>query len=193
MAEFRCPDAPQHILRRKVCLNAASKDVKGRLKLLNGERQHCDESGCKTLKTVHGLKVQVRRHAPCDSKAARPLDGTLVVEKLATVFEQTGFGRGMHAGDFVLQGRLGVVVRGRLSGMTNVGTHRRPHLEGCQKCRAPGMMEGRLCGRIEEAKDPALKGCDVFGTYRLRFEPTADGGSGTIVGAFEGVIVCPCG
>jgi hypothetical protein len=147
--------------------------------------------GLQDPEDAHELKVEVVAHAPCDSPEGRVLNGTLDVARLITAFEQDGDHRGLHAGDFVWTG-VGTQVAGRMSGMTNVGTHRQPAFDKCQVCHARGVMEGRLCGEIVEAHDPKLKGCEVFGVYRIRFDPSAKGGSGGVAGTFEGVIVCPC-
>ncbi len=186
-----CPDDPAILLRDPVCLTTLSKDLKGELALHASEPYFCKEPGCKTLKTAHELKVEVLPHAPCDSPESKVLNGILEVGRLITAFEQDGTHRGLHAGDFVWTG-AGTKVTGRISGMTNVGTQRQPAFDKCQVCDTRGVMEGRLCGEIVEAHDPALKGCEVFGAYRIHFEPSAKGGNGGVAGTFEGVIVCPC-
>jgi hypothetical protein len=87
----------------------------------------------------------------------------------------------------------GLVLKltGRMSGFTNVGTHR-PPIKVCQKCNDVGIMEGRLCGQVTEAGSTRLKGCRVLAAYRIRFDASIQGGSGAVVGTLEGVIVCPC-
>ena len=65
----------------------------------------------------------------------------------------------------------GVFATGTLSGITNAGTHRAPFEPSCQPCHAPGFMEGRFCGVIRRSTDdPALLGCQVFGSYKLEFK-----------------------
>jgi hypothetical protein len=54
-------------------------------------------------------------------------------------------------------------------------------------------MEGRFCGTIRQSQRPALRGCQVIGTYRFHFDPNkTDGGHGGISGTLEGEIVCAC-
>jgi hypothetical protein len=54
-------------------------------------------------------------------------------------------------------------------------------------------MEGRFCGTIRQSQRPALRGCQVIGTYRFHFDPNkTDGGRGGISGTLEGEIVCAC-
>ena len=100
----------------------------------------------------------------------------------------TGMARGLHAGTFVWRTSVGV-VQGRLSGMTNEGTHREPAFKGCQECGERGVMEGKLCGRLVRAADPKLAGAQVTAAYRFAFEPTEKGGEGELVGTIEGLVV----
>ena len=79
-----------------------------------------------------------------------------------------------------------------MSGMTNEGTHREPAFDGCQKCGDIGVMEGRLCGRLVRASDPALIGAQVTAMYRFAFEPSEKGGEGSLKGTIEGVVVRNC-
>src|SRR5262249_16994369 len=71
-------------------------------------------------------------------------------------------------------------------------THREPAFRACQRCDERGVMEGRLCGEVVSAENRALRGCQVLGAYRIRFDPGASGGEGEVAGTFEGVIICPC-
>jgi hypothetical protein len=187
-----CLDDPGTILQKDWCVSALSKDLSGTLHLGETKPHQCTKPVCKTLKTVHQLTVKVATHAPCDSKAGTLLDGTLVVERLVTVFDQDGTHRGLHAGDFTWHGTAGITVAGRMSGVTNVGSHRAPAFTECQKCDDKGVMEGRLCGQITSPNTPALNGCQVVADYRIKFDPGATGGQGAIRGTLEGVIVCSC-
>jgi hypothetical protein len=189
---FICLDDPITIQQKGWCLTAVSKDTRGELTLADSKSHQCPNPSCKTLKTIHRLKVQVAAHPPCDSHAGALLDGTLVVEKLVTVFDQDGMHRGLHAGDFVWTGAAGVQVSGRLSGVTNVGTHRLAAFTDCQRCDQKGVMEGRLCGRIQSPNHPELNGCQVTAAYRITFDPSVTGGQGAVRGTMEGVILCPC-
>ena len=188
----QCLDDPATILQKDWCLNALSKDLSGTLTLADSKPHQCHVPACKTLKTVHQLKLKAVTHAPCDSKAGILLDGPIAVDRLVTVFDQDGTHRGFHAGDFVWQGAAGIQVTGRISGVTNEGTHRLPAFTDCQKCDDKGVMEGRLCGQIASTSTPALNGCQVIAAYRIKFDPGATGGQGGVRGTLEGVIICAC-
>lgn len=188
-----CLEDPRTLWEERVCLEPVSKDLRGELKLLDRERQECDEPRCLTLKTDHLLRVDLRSHEPCDSKLGQLLDGTLLVRRLITALaDGTGQGRGLHAGDFRWFGD-GFRIEGRLAGMTNVGTHREPAFRDCQQCHDPGYMEGRLCGRVVRAKEEHLVGCQVTAAYRLRFDPSEGFEDSGVEGTLEGLVVCRCG
>jgi len=187
-----CLEDPRALWDRPICLNPVSKNVRGDLRLLERELQTCEPDDCRTLKTDHLLKVEVRGHEPCDSKASELLDGVLNVRRLITAFmDGSGENRGLHTGAFDWIGD-GARVRGTMSGTTNAGTHREPVFDPCQQCRAPGYMEGRLCGRILKAKDERLRGCRVAASYRLLFDPSEGAIDSGITGTIEGLIVCTC-
>jgi len=189
----QCLDDPATILQKEFCLSPLSKDlVSGTLQLTDSKAHQCQKPVCKTLKTVHHLTVKVTAHAPCDSHAGALLDGLLEVARLVTVFDQDGGHRGFHAGDFVWKGAGSTQVTGRMSGITNAGTHRAPAFSDCQKCDDKGVMEGRLCGQITSTSTPAINGCQVVAAYRIKFDPGSTGGQGAFRGTLEGVIICPC-
>jgi hypothetical protein len=188
----QCLDDPATILQKEWCLSALSKDLTGDLKLGDSKAHQCHTPPCKTLKTVHVLKLKVVGHAPCDSAPAKALDGALTVDRLVTVFDQDGQHRGFHAGDFTWSGAGGLQVTGRMSGVTNAGTHRLPAFKDCQKCDDRGVMEGRICGQIVSPNNPPLNGCQVMAAYRIRFDTSATGGTGAVSGTLEGVIICSC-
>jgi len=189
--QWTCPEDPPTLLTTTVCLSALSKDMRGELDLTDRIEKKCPKPECRTLTTVHRLLVEMAPHDPCDSSLAKYFNGRLVVERLVTIFDQDGNHRGFHAGDFQWFGQ-GVQAAGRISGMTNVGTHRKPVFEPCQECGDRGVMEGRLCGSVVETEFGELKGCQVIGVYRIRFDPQEGGAQGSVEGTFEGVIVCPC-
>jgi hypothetical protein len=97
----QCLDDPATILQKEWCLSALSKDLSGTLTLVDSKTHQCHTPPCKTLKTIHTVKLKVVAHPPCDSQPAHPLDGDLGVDKLVTAFDQDGTHRGFHAGDFV--------------------------------------------------------------------------------------------
>jgi hypothetical protein len=188
----RCLDEPAIIFKQRMCVNAVSKNFKATIKLVDKDEQKCDKPECGTLKTIHALKIGVVSNNPCDSKLGKTLTGTIVVERLASAFDQNGAHRGFHAGDFVWKTAT-FVAEGRMSGVTNAGTHRKPIFNDCQPCDARGFMEGRICGEIVDTKKPELKGCQIIGTYRMRYTPTATGPNAGGQGTIEAVLVCPCG
>jgi len=188
----QCLDDPATMLQKEWCISALSKDLRGTLHLSDHKTHQCQTPPCKTLKTVHQVKLNIVGHPPCDSQTAHVLDGVIKIDKLVTVFDQDGQHRGFHAGDFTWQGAGSTQVTGRISGVTNVGTHRLPIFTDCQKCDAKGVMEGRLCGQIASTSTAALNGCQVMAAYRIKFDPSLTGGQGDVSATLEGVIICSC-
>ncbi len=189
-----CLDDPAALLEQRVCIHNVSKDARGTLELNAKEPEACGTPECVTLKTVHRFKVELRRHE-CDSKSGALLDGTLVVERLVTAFERDGLQRGVHAGDFDWFIDGGGLIRGRISGITNAGTHRAPVFKPCERCHEPGVLIGRLCGEIEQAPPGAdyLQRAKVVATYKVQFKASDQGGDDPdIQGTVEGVVIVPC-
>jgi hypothetical protein len=187
----QCLDDPGAILEKNSCLNAISKNIEGGLKLVNAKDHTCRLPECQTLKTVHKLTMVPGTNEPCDSKFAAPFAGKITVARLVTAFIQNEKGRGFHAGDFDWVAP-GLRVQGRMSGVTNVGTHRAPVFKECQNCDDIGVMEGRLCGQVVESKDRSLGQCQIVAAYRIKFKPS-DGGNMKFEGAtLEGIISCLC-
>lgn len=185
-------DDPSRLWNERLCLEPVSKNMRGKLELLNRERQECEEPKCLTLKTDHLLRLEVRSHEPCDSELGQRLDGRLLVRELVhALTDGTGLGRGPHTGAFIWVGS-GIEIQGTMSGMTNVGTHREPVFEPCQECHNPGVMEGRLCGRITRSQQPELIGCRVAAAYRIKFDPSEGFQDTEVEGTLEGVVVCGC-
>jgi hypothetical protein len=179
------------LIDRVVCLSELSKDLEGELRLLESEKERCKELDCTTLETVHQLELKVARH-DCDSDVGSLLDGTLHSGDLVHKFKDgDGNRRGVHEGTFRWRGR-GTLATGTLTGITNAGTHRKPAFDDCQRCDERGVMEGMLIGVIRRARDRRLIGCEVRAAYRLRFDPSEQGGSGAISGTLEGALVCDC-
>lgn len=188
--DFKCFDDPEGILSKSFCVSALSKNLKGKMPLRSSTRKQCEEPKCATLHTRHEMKARIDR-TNCDSKLAKSFNGSLELRSLSTAFDTDGMHRGFHAADFVWLGANGLRVEGRMSGVTNEGSHRLP-IKACQKCSDVGIMEGRLCGNVTATQDPALKGCQVIAAYRIKFDPSIKGGTGAVVGTIEGVILCPC-
>lgn len=186
-----CPDDPKTNWATKVCVIPVSKNVEGKLLFWEKLEETCEKpTKCATLKTRHTLNLKLSSHQPCESKLGKSLNGTMGVSPLITVFDTDGHHRGFHAGT-VSMGGTNFKGLGNISGMTNVGTHRKPAFDDCQPCDARGVMEGRICVKIG-SNNPELKGARLFGTYRLRFDPSPTGGEGKVQGVIEGVIVVPC-
>jgi hypothetical protein len=179
------------LLDRIVCVSPVSKDLEGGLDLVHSEPERCRSLRCETLETQHHLKLAVTRHE-CDSEVAGLLDGTLTSGDLAHKFaDADGTRRGVHEATFRWSGSR-TIVTGTLRGVTNAGTHRPPAFGECQRCEDPGVMEGLLEGTIRRAPDRRLIGCAIQAAYRLRFEPSPEGGSGGVRGTLEGAVVCDC-
>jgi len=154
-------------------------------------KHECREEDCLTLTAEHLLRLELTSHA-CDSALGALLNGRLQSKDLVSVFSAgSGNRRGMHTGTFVWQSAA-ASIHGRLSGMTNEGTHREPAFSACQRCDERGVMEGRLCGRVVRTADQRLTGAQVFAAYRLRFEPGEDGGESPVAGTIEGLVVRTC-
>jgi hypothetical protein len=186
-----CNGGPAELLAARLCLDELSKDARGELGFLDADRYECREEECVTLAAEHTLSLELTSHQ-CDSKLGALFDGRLVSKDLVSVFvDGNGERRGMHTGTFLWKSAAGI-AQGRLSGMTNEGTHREPAFDACQRCDERGVMEGRLCGRVIRPADPRLAGAQVFAAYRLRFDPTKQGGQGAIVGTIEGLVVRTC-
>jgi hypothetical protein len=190
MPTLTCIDDPAALLRPE-CLSVVSKDVEGKLTLPKPKLVKCSKPACETLITVQSLRVQIKTHKPCDPKESEFLDGSFFVQNLTTAYAQSGLGRGVHAGDFVWTAGNNKIT-GRMSGLTNEGSHRAPAFKDCQRCDEKGVMEGRLCGKAIDTGDPRLKGCQIIGVYRFKFTPTEKGATGGVMGVIEAVIMCPC-
>jgi hypothetical protein len=174
-----------------LCLYELSKDADGKMSQPRVRVHDCRQDECKTLATDQTLDLTLSSHS-CDSGLGALFDGSLHSPDLTTVFvDADGTRRGMHAATFTWPSSAGMVV-GELSGMTNEGTHRKPHFRDCQQCDETGVMEGRLCGRLERPAQSRLAGLQVFAAYRLRFRSTREGAVGGVTGTLEGLVVRNC-
>lgn len=178
------------LLDRIVCLSELSKDVKGELRPVEVEVEKCQQRDCVTLETIHHLDLEISTH-DCDSRAGRLLDGRLGAQLVHKYLDGDGNRRGVHEGRFRWRG-VDLLATGTMTGVTNVGTHRQPAFDGSQRCKDTGVMEGMLLGTITRARNKRLLGCELRAAYRLRFDPSKEGGSGGVVGVLEGAIVCDC-
>jgi hypothetical protein len=193
MATGKCPDDPATLERGTVCVSALSKDLEGGFTLRDSSNRSCRAPQCSTLMTIHDVTATASAYPPCDSRLAKIVGGPIRLRKLVTIFDLDATHRGFHAAEFIWTGATGVKINGRISGVTNVGTLRKPVFEkDCQRCDEPDVMEGRLCGQIEAPKRPDLHGCQVLASYRIWLPLSRNAKSGPVRGTIEGVIVCPC-
>lgn len=178
------------MLGQAVCLSSVSKDIEGEIGDPEGERRECREPRCATLTTTQPLTLKLGSNQDCDSLGGL-LDGLIEVRDLVQVYDTDGNQRGFHSGRFRWESGIGLIF-GELSGVTNAGTHRPPAFGECQRCR-DAVMEGQLRGKVCRAREARFAGCQIFGAYRIRIDPGAQGiPQQRVVGTFEGVLVCPC-
>jgi hypothetical protein len=183
---------PDEFFSTRVCLAEISKNLTGGLYLLDHDDQTCRERDCQTLKTSHALRAGVESNPPCDSELGQSLDGRFVVRNLVTAFtDGKSKRRGVHVGNFRWLGK-GAQAQGQLSGLSNAGTHRKPIFRDCEPCDAVGYLQGCFRGRVIEAEDRSLLGCDIYGTYRLQVSSWEDAKLVKVKGTIEGSFVCPC-
>lgn len=181
-----CAFGPSELGAVVPCLDALSKDVDGRLMLLAAEDEECPKLDCKSLTTRHAMRARLASH-DCDSELGKRFDGGLIVDRLTTVFEDgVPSGRGVHAGEFRWFNG-GLVISGRLHGMTNAGILRPPLERACEECREPNVMIGRLCGIVERAfVAPDLQGAVVTAIYRFEADLRPADEAVPLVGSREG-------
>lgn len=192
-------DNPKTLKSKKVCLNQVSKNFReGKLTRLTTKDEVCEVPNCKTRKLTHSLVLVATTHA-CDSTVSKALNGRIEVEELVTAKVLPPRIRGLHSGNFVWTGTTasGLVVTGTMNGFTNLSPHRRPFIgnTACeQNCETRLVMEGRISGKVTEAKDEfkQLVGCEVLADYRLRLTSSEEEPGGAVAGTLEGLIVCVC-
>jgi hypothetical protein len=169
-----------------ICMQQVSKDLKGEFSVEKQEQLDCAEPPCVTLKGWITFGVEVMPHDPCDAVPA--FDGTIEGE-LVFAYINDGHGRGYHLGRFKWAGSASTLI-GRMSGVTNAGTHRAPATAACEPCDPPGHMEGRLDAVVVDGE---YQGCRVLATYVIDFDPGSRVQStGLRGGTLEGVLICPC-
>jgi hypothetical protein len=172
--------------RERICMWAVSKDLRGQFVVVEQEEQECKSPPCVTLKARLEFGAQVTPHAPCDAVASRVFDGTIEGELLFAHIEN-GYGRGYHLGRFKWAG-AGSTLIGRMSGVTNAGTHRSPAAP-CEACDRRGHMEGRLDAVVVDGEH---QGCRVLATYVIDYDTSHRAQDTAITGTLEGVLICPC-
>lgn len=180
-----CLISPAALYDSKECLDDLSKDLKGELTLVSSFTTTCEKERCETLHLRQTLTLEVAPHE-CDSDLGSLFNGVLRTKDLTTLYaDGSPDRRGIHTATFSWAG-AGVLVRGRLQGMTNVGTHREPFFEPVQRCKEFLVMEGRLCGYVSRSKDPRIPArSPVIAAYRFRLldKPEAGGICGTLEGS----------
>jgi len=189
-----CGFGPDELIRTVLCLDDVSKVVEGEILAFGAQPEECRERDCRSLVALNPIVAELKAFG-CDSQlSTNLLDGRLVIDRLTTVFGQNGVdGRGVHAGEFVLRGN-GTVVDGTIQGMTNVGIMHEPLRNPVEDCFVPGVMIGRLCGRVRRCRrDPGLECTLLTGIYRFEFDQGGDGGLGRLRGVFEGALLPECG
>lgn len=175
-------------LGKESCLVPVSMDTKGELKVRKQESKTCGP-GCITLKVRYrlGLAMTSNNTNECNNISDQP--GELRAN-LNMATKNDGHGRGFHEGRFRWATSAGNVV-GRMRGITNAGTHRRPPddtpIDDCELCNVQGHMEGQLEGRIV---DGPHKGCRVRASYVINYDPGVAGQDTGVWGTLESVFAC---
>ena len=172
--------------KEPICMIPVSKNFRGEFDLADRDRQQCKHPECETLKALHRMKLEVRSNRPCDSVAARRLDGT-IEGQLLFAFIENGNQRGFHKAKIEWTGATSV-LQGQMSGMTNAGTHRDP-LRPCERCDERGHMEGCLDAVVVKGDH---KGCRLLATYVIEFDSSTGSISTAVEGTLEGVLICDC-
>jgi hypothetical protein len=167
----------------RICMQAVSKDLRGDFVAAEQEEQRCKKPECVTLKGLVEFNVEVKPHDPCDAVPA--FDG-MIKGQLVFAYIDDGQGRGYHLGRFEWTGASNLI--GRMSGVTNAGTHREP-AQPCEPCDRLGHMEGRLDAVVVEGE---YEGCRVLATYVIDFDANRRVQDIPVYGTLEGVSICPC-
>jgi hypothetical protein len=169
-----------------ICMQQVSKDLAGEFVVEQKEQLECAEPPCVTLKGWLTFRIDVTPHRRCDAVPA--FDGKIQGE-LVFAYINDGHGRGYHLGKFEWFGSASTLM-GRMSGVTNAGTHRAPATAACEDCDPGGHMEGRLDAVVVEGEH---QGCRVLATYVIDFDAGTDvQDTGLRGGTLEGVSICPC-
>jgi len=177
---------PVEHYKEPVCMIGVSKDWKGAFRVAERAEKKCQDPHCLTVAGLIKFESQLQRHQPCDAAAAGSLDGS-IAGLLAFNYIDNGQRRGYHIGKLQWAGG-GSKLIGKITGVTNAGTHRAPLMQ-CERCEEPGHMEGCLEAVVIEGQH---KGCRLVATYALRFDPGQDPQNTAFNGTLEGVLICDC-
>jgi hypothetical protein len=177
---------PREMIEIKFCMSEVSKELKGQFTVLDRDLQECKDPPCKTLKGLIAVEAEVNPHKPCDSRISGILNG-MIKGELAFAYIEDGTRRGIHAGEFEWHG-ADAMLKGRMSGVTNAGTHH-PPAGTCEPCDRGGHMEGRLDAVVVEGK---MLGYRVWAAYAIDFDSGFDVQDTGFQGTIEGVLIAPC-
>ncbi|MCH9687953.1 MAG: hypothetical protein K0V04_41370 [Deltaproteobacteria bacterium] len=190
MPPTTCSDAVA-LYGRDYCLLVVSENCEGQIDSVDRRINSCGAGRCDSLRVEFGMDLTLSSHSPCDQSNGR-FDGKFRVRELITAYAgPLSKHRGVHRGRFTWHTKTGSTIRGDITGLTNVGTARRPASNCGEHCDNPGTMEGQLQGRLHHAHTPTLDNAEVVGTYRFRFDPTRSELT-TIRGVIEGMVLIPC-
>src|SRR4051812_24545153 len=133
------------LLTNAYCLEAVSKDVDGKLVVLDVDKRSCQHPTCETLTLVQHLLLNILPSA-CDGHLLGPvLNGVMRVRNLTTVFVGLSENlRGVHAADFRWDFTGGGFVIGTLNGITNAGIIRPNVFPQCETCDKSDILTGHL-------------------------------------------------
>jgi hypothetical protein len=177
---------PTHHYKEPICMIRVSKDWNGEIMVPEEDTQRCSDPRCTTVKGLIKIESTVQRHRRCDSVAAGGLDGD-IAGLFAFNHIDSGHGRGYHIGKIDWLGG-GSKLIGRMTGITNAGTHRLPLMQ-CERCEEPGHMEGCLEAVVVVGQH---KGCRLIATYAIEFDPGVTPQPTAFRGTLEGVLICDC-
>ncbi|MDH5605517.1 MAG: hypothetical protein OEY93_01405 [Anaerolineae bacterium] len=188
------------MLAAPMCLYEISKDMKGDIHL-DPEMTHPEKcknnlGECTTIKTIENIKMSVIDNGKCDSEISREVCMGDFSAKLMAVLRDNSDGRGYHSGRFRWEFKDLFVAQGRMSGITNAGTHRFPLLD-CEPCNALAHMEGFLDGYVTGINYiPETRGQEysrLVGSYAIQIDWHKGGMDGDLLGILEGMLIGPCG
>ena len=187
---------PKDLLTNRYCLHELSKNIDGRVFVLNADRKSCTHPPCESLVLVQSLRLSLSPH-DCDSAIGRLLEGMLTAWNLTTAYTGLTEGhRGVHAAEFYWKPLVGGSIVGTIEGITNAGIARSPvfpQCEGCESCRQPGVLIGHLFGTGQQVPGVSVPDFNVEAVYRLTWDPTATiDSTAPVVGTLEGVVILPC-
>jgi hypothetical protein len=103
---------------------------------------------CQTYKTWNRIEVEFRGVEKEEEEKPFLPNGTLIVEDFHQVMNHNEKGRGEHGGRFEYRTRSGILMEGKMIGVSQAGTHREPSAWDLESADEFGHLEGRLVGTI---------------------------------------------